>query len=61
MFLLSENDGLKWVDFADALTYVFLRTLKIFSFLKKVCVSHNGWLWFYIIYICSGCGLSLIS
>jgi hypothetical protein len=23
MFLLSENDGLKWVDFAGALSYRF--------------------------------------
>jgi len=34
MFLLSENDGLKWVDFAGALAYSFGRFYKFSPFLK---------------------------
>jgi len=34
MFLLSENDGLKWVDFAGALAYSFDRFYKFSPFLK---------------------------
>ena len=34
MVLLSENDGLKWVDFADALAYYFDRFYKFSPFLK---------------------------
>jgi len=34
VFLLSENDGLKWVDFAGALDYSFGRFYKFSPFLK---------------------------
>jgi len=37
MFLLSENDGLKWVDFADALAYSFHGFYKFSPFLKVFC------------------------
>jgi len=34
MILLSDNDGLKWVDFAVALAYSFVRLYKFSPFLK---------------------------
>jgi len=34
MVLLSKNDGLKWVDFGDALAYSLGRFYKFSPFLK---------------------------
>jgi len=52
MFLLSENDGLKWVDFAGALAYSFGRFYKFSPFLKVFNdkrVRNNSLLLMYIV------------